>query len=133
MSEKQLSYYIEQYRDHIRKQFYDWLEIADINSIPYNDLTEMKELYELKLKIDTRTSIKYTKIITMNKKFTRPIVHSFILNRDDNKFIKGDILYPDYHYEPLRDRHYGNIIKGDYYVNWHKPFPPENKPIDNMG
>ena len=131
MTDKHISYYIEEYRDHIRTQFYDWLEITPIDLIPYNDITEMKEIFESKLRIDTRTSKKYTKIITMNKRFTRPIVHSFILNREDNKFNKGDILQAEYHYEPYRDRHYGNIIKKDYLVTWYKPLAPEM--INNCG
>lgn len=125
MSEKHISYFIEEYRNIIREQFYTWLEITPINLIPYNDLEEMKQIFESKLRIDTRTSKKYTKIISMNKRFTRPIVHSFILNREDNKFRKGDILQAEYHYEPYRDRHFGNVFKHDYRVTWYKPLPHE--------
>lgn len=126
---KHISYYIEEYKDSIKQKFYEFLENSPIDDIPYNNLSEMKEIFDSKLKIDTRTSIKYTKIITMNKRFLRPIVHSFILNRDDNKFVKGDILLPDYHYEPFRERHFGNVFKYDYNPTWYKPLPPEDKII----
>lgn len=132
MSNLHISYYIEEYRDSIRKSFYEFLENTHVNNIPFNDLEEMSKVYENNLRIDTRTSKKYTKIISINKRFMRPIVHSFILNRDDIKFNKGDILYPRVHYQPRYERHYGNVFLKDYNPTWYKPLPHENTVFDNV-
>lgn len=132
MSNLHISYYIEEYRDRVRKSFYDFLENADINEIPYNDLSEMAEIYENNLRIDTRTSKKYTKLISMNGRFTCISVHSFILNRDDAKFNKGDILYPFRHNEPKYNRNYGNVFLKNYNPYWCKPLPHENIVFDNV-
>jgi hypothetical protein len=121
-----ISYYIKDYVETIKTQFELYIQETPIDFLPASSVERMKTVFYNTLKIDNITSKKYTKIITMNKTFRQPIVHSFILNRDDNtfgqNFVKGDILLPDYYFQPYRDRTYGNVFdKSSYRVNWHRP------------
>jgi len=131
MTERHISYYIKDYLECVRKNFYDYLDETDHAYLPAISAEKMAEKFESILKIDNLTSKKYTKIITMNRNFNQPIVHSFILNRDDNtfgqNFVKGDILLADYYFQPFRDRIYGNVfIPESYRVNWHRPLDRDN-------
>jgi hypothetical protein len=125
---RHISYYIAEYVEYIREQFYIYIEETPVDDLPTTSIERMKQKFENSLKIDTLTSKKYTKILTMDKLFRQPIVHSFILNRDDNtfgqNFVKGDILQADYYFQPFRDRTYGNVFYPESYrATWYRPLP----------
>lgn len=131
MTDRHISYYIKDYSEYVRKQFYVYLEETPVDDLPTASIERMKEKFESVFKIDTLTSKKYTKIVTMDKLFRQPIVHSFILNRDDNtfgrSFVKGDILMADYYFQPFRDRTYGNVFYPESYsATWYRPLPLDN-------
>jgi len=127
--DKHISYYIKEYVEHIRKQFYEHINNKPVNLLPTANIPRMTQKFEQTLRIDTTSSKKYTKIITMNVYFRTPKVHSFILNRDDNAFGKtfyeGDILYGYDFAQPDRDKSYGNVYYKNYCATWYMPLPPQ--------
>ena len=63
-----------------------------------------------------KTGSKYIKVISNNS------VTAFIVKGDkDKKFKKGDILYPAGWAAPARNKARGNILDGDYPINWTGP------------
>ena len=63
-----------------------------------------------------KTGSKYIKVIANNS------VTAFIVKSDkDKKFKKGDILYPAGWAAPARNKARGNILDGDYPINWTGP------------
>lgn len=128
MNDKHISYYIKEYVEYIKKDFYNYIETTPVDHLPTANLERMKQRFEKSLKIDRTSSKKYTKIITLNKLFRIPIVHSFILNYDCDRFGKdfkeGDILLPEFHRQPYYDKTYGNVILKNYVANWHRPLDP---------
>ena len=79
---------------------------------------------EIKKKMNTKFSdgfveklgSKYIKIISNSS------VTAFIVKTDkDKKFKKGDILFPAGWAAPARNKARGNILDGDYPINWTGP------------
>ena len=63
-----------------------------------------------------KTGSKYIKVISNNS------VTAFIVKGDkDKKFKKGDILYPAGWAAPARNKARGNILDGNYPINWTGP------------
>lgn len=122
MLEKHESYYIKDYMAAISKNFEEYLVNTPPDLLVGNNVDTMREEFNNILRLDQTSSKKYYKIITMNKTFRQPVVHSFILKRDDDKFYHGDILLTDYYHQPFRDKSYGNIF-GEYRLNWHRILP----------
>lgn len=133
LEERHISYYIKDYVEYIRQQFYHYLETTPKHRIKSYDIEVLKEKYESTLKIDRTSSKKYTKIISLNIHFKFPIIHSYILNRDDNlhgkDFKKGDIFgKTDFFNQPNRKRTLGNVFLKNYHTTWYKPLDnPNNK------
>ena len=77
----------------------------------YGD-TELKE-YDNKTKVN------------MGKKFIKVVqdrgVFAFIVKEDTDKFKKGDILKPAGYNAPAQNGARGNVLTGDYYINWTGP------------
>jgi len=70
---------------------------------------------EFNEKISYTVGKKYTKIISGGS------VWGFIVNDDDSKFRKGDILKPASWSAPAKNRARGNIIDGEYEIQWTGP------------
>jgi len=70
---------------------------------------------EFNEKITYTVGKKYTKIITGNS------VWGFVVNDDDGKFRKGDILKAASWASPAKNAARGNIIDGDYEIQWTGP------------
>jgi len=127
--ERHISYYIKEYLEFIRQNFYDYLNNTSADDLNTHDKQFLKEKFDSVLKIDVTSSKKYTKIITVDRYFTTKVVHSYILNKDDNlhdkNFKKGDILklHRDYKH-PDRDKIYGNVFLKNYSVTWLRPIDP---------
>lgn len=131
LEERHISYYIKDYVEYIRQQFYHYLETTPIYRIKAYDIEVLKEKYESTLKIDYTSSIKYTKIISLNIHFKFPIIHSYILNRDDDLFgkdyKKGDIFEKTAFFsQPNRKKTFGNVMLKNYHATWHKPLDNPN-------
>ena len=77
----------------------------------YGD-TELKE-YDSKTKV------------FIGKKFIKVVqdrtVFAFIVKEDTDKFKKGDILKPAGYNAPAQNAARGNVLTGDYYINWTGP------------
>ena len=77
----------------------------------YGD-TELKE-YDNKTKVN------------MGKKFIKVVqdrsVFAFIVKEDTDKFKKGDILKPAGYNAPAQNAARGNVLTGNYYINWTGP------------
>ena len=77
----------------------------------YGD-TELKE-YDNKTKVN------------MGKKFIKVVqdrsVFAFIVKEDTDKFKKGDILKPTGFNSPAQNAARGNVLTGNYYINWTGP------------
>tara|TARA_B100001113_G_scaffold353688_1_gene359174 strand:+ start:2441 stop:2827 length:387 start_codon:yes stop_codon:yes gene_type:complete len=75
-----------------------------------------KDQYE---KWDTLTRVsagkKFIKIVQENGVF------AFIVKEDDGKFRKGDILKPAGYNAPAKNSARGNVLDGNYYINWTGP------------
>lgn len=69
---------------------------------------------EFKSKLFTKVGNKYTKIISNGS------VWGFIVNEDDGKFKRGDILKAANFNTPTKNKARGNIF-GEYSVNWTGP------------
>ena len=77
----------------------------------YGD-TELKE-YDSKTKV------------SMGKKFIKVVqdrgVFAFIVKEDTDKFKKGDILKPAGYNAPAQNGARGNVLTGNYYIQWTGP------------
>ena len=77
----------------------------------YGD-TQLKE-YDSKTRVDIRR--KFIKVVQENSVF------AFIVKEDTDKFKKGDILKPAGYRAPAKNSARGNILSGNYYINWTGP------------
>ena len=77
----------------------------------YGD-TELKEY-------DSKTKVSF------GKKFIKVVqertVFAFIVKEDTDKFKKGDILKPAGYNAPAQNGARGNVLTGNYYINWTGP------------
>ena len=77
----------------------------------YGD-TQLKE-YDSKTRVD------------IGRKFIKVVqdrgVFAFIVKEDTDKFKKGDILKPAGYNAPAQNAARGNVLTGDYYINWTGP------------
>ena len=77
----------------------------------YGD-TELKE-YDSKTKVSFGK--KFIKVVQGNTVF------AFIVKEDTDKFKKGDILKPAGYNAPAQNSARGNVLTGNYYINWTGP------------
>lgn len=119
--DKHITVHIRDYMEQIKVLFAEYLESLPPNLVPTNDIPAMIEKYNTTLRLDQTSSKKYYKVISLNKHLRQPIVHTFILKRDDDKFYEGDILLPDWYRDPFRIKSYGNIYLGNYRLAWNRP------------
>ena len=77
----------------------------------YGD-TQLKE-YDSKTRVDIGR--KFIKVVQENTVF------AFIVKEDTDKFKKGDILKPAGYNAPAQNAARGNVLTGDYYINWTGP------------
>lgn len=119
--DKHITVHIREYMEQIKRLFVEHLESLPPNYVPTNDISAMIEKFNNTMRLDQTSSKKYYKVISLNKHLRQPIVHTFILKRNDDKFYEGDILLPDWYRDPFRDKSYGNIYEGNYKLSWHRP------------
>mgnify|MGYP001337384144 CR=1 FL=1 len=77
----------------------------------YGD-TELKE-YDSKTKVSFGK--KFIKVVQGNTVF------AFIVKEDTDKFKKGDILKPAGFNAPAKNSARGNVLSGNYYIQWTGP------------
>ena len=77
----------------------------------YGD-TQLKE-YDSKTRVDIGR--KFIKVVQENTVF------AFIVKEDTDKFKKGDILKPAGLNAPAQNSARGNVLTGNYYINWTGP------------
>ena len=77
----------------------------------YGD-TELKE-YDSKTRVDIGK--KFIKVVQGNGVF------AFIVKEDNDKFKKGDILKPAGFNAPAKNSARGNVLSGNYYIQWTGP------------
>ena len=77
----------------------------------YGD-TELKE-YDSKTRVDIGR--KFIKVVQGNGVF------AFIVKEDGGKFKKGDILKPAGFNAPAQNSARGNVLTGNYHINWTGP------------
>ena len=77
----------------------------------YGD-TQLKE-YDSKTRVDIGR--KFIKVVQENTVF------AFIVKEDTDKFKKGDILKPAGFNTPAQNGARGNVLTGNYYINWTGP------------
>ena len=120
-SDRHITYHLQEYCEIIKQSFKDYIDSIPPSLVPTNNIPRLIERFNDTVHIDQSSRIKYFKIITLSRDFRRPIVHSFILKKNDRMFYQGDILRAECHRDPYRDRSYGNIFTDDYKVSWHRP------------
>ena len=63
--------------------------------------------------------------VSFGKKFIKVVqdrgVFAFIVKEDTDKFKKGDILKPAGYNAPAQNGARGNVLTGNYYINWTGP------------
>ena len=74
--------------------------------------TQLKE-YDSKTRVDIGR--KFIKVVQENSVF------AFIVKEDGGKFKKGDILKPAGYNAPAQNGARGNVLTGDYYIQWTGP------------
>ena len=77
----------------------------------YGD-TQLKE-YDSKTRVDICR--KFIKVVQENTVF------AFIVKEDTDKFKKGDILKPAGYRAPAKNSARGNVLSGNYYIQWTGP------------
>ena len=77
----------------------------------YGD-TQLKE-YDSKTRVDIGR--KFIKVVQGNSVF------AFIVKEDTDKFKKGDILKAAGYNAPAQNSARGNVLTGNYYINWTGP------------
>ena len=83
-------------------------ELSDINKTMIAEFNE---------KLTYKTGSKYIKVFTEGGS-----VWGFVVNTDnDKKFKKGDILMAAGYAAPARNKARGNILDGNYAINWTGP------------
>lgn len=87
--------------------------IIDYNNFIQNN-EQMQKEYAEGLQI-AKGGQKYMKIVSGNSVF------AFVVKEDDGRFQKGDILKPAGWSAPAKNAARGNILKGDYPINWTGP------------
>ena len=105
--------------------FMETAMIEDYNSfmVPKNKYDEItaKMRLEFATGIEVLYGSKYIKIVT-GKHGGQRTVWGFIVNTDeDKKFKKGDLLKAAGWAAPARNAARGNILKGEYVINWTGP------------
>ena len=80
-------------------------------SLDWEDSTTLK----FAEKIRTTEGNKYIKIISDNSST------AFIVKKDDKRFRKGDILYSASWNAPARNAARGNVLEGNFPINWTGP------------
>ena len=93
------------------KSFHTSMGKKEIVAGSYGD-TQLKE-YDSKTKV------------FIGKKFIKVVqdrgVFAFIVKEDTDKFKKGDILKPAGYNAPAQNAARGNVLTGNYYINWTGP------------
>ena len=87
------------------------------------DLARLSSLcYEPKEQVDKWDSLIR---VEQGQKFIRVVrengVFAFIVKQDDGRFKKGDILKPAGYRAPAKNSARGNVLSGDYYIQWTGP------------
>ena len=102
--------------------FMETAMIEDYNHFMYrDDEVTAKMRLEFATGIEMLYGSKYIKIVT-GKHGGQRSVWGFIVNTDkDKKFKMGDILKPAGYNAPARNAARGNILDGNYPINWTGP------------
>ena len=96
--------------DAMVEDYADWTSKTAVPEERVSDrVAEFADKFEV---IDNR---KYIKVVTDKS------VTAFVMKEDDKKFLKGDILKPAGWNAPARNAARGNVLKGNYPVNWTGP------------
>jgi len=78
----------------------------------YNNFCSRQDMQEeYKKELRTIAGKKYIKVVAKG-------VKCFIMLNDDDKFKKGDILFPASWNAPARNKARGNVLEGNYYIEW---------------
>ena len=93
------------------KSFHTSMGKKEIVAGSYGD-TELKE-YESKTRVDIGR--KFIKVVQDRSVF------AFIVKEDTDKFKKGDILKPAGFNAPAQNGVRGNVLTGNYYIQWTGP------------
>jgi len=93
------------------KSFHTSMGKKEIVAGSYGD-TQLKE-YESKTRVDIGR--KFIKVVQERSVF------AFIVKEDTDKFKKGDILKPAVFNAPAQNAARGNVLTGNYYINWTGP------------
>tara|TARA_B100001093_G_scaffold36816_1_gene31563 strand:+ start:554 stop:949 length:396 start_codon:yes stop_codon:yes gene_type:complete len=93
------------------KSFHTSMGKKEIVAGSYGD-TQLKE-YESKTRVDIGR--KFIKVVQERSVF------AFIVKEDGDKFKKGDILKPAGFNAPAQNAARGNVLTGNYYINWTGP------------
>jgi len=93
------------------KSFHTSMGKKEIVAGSYGD-TQLKE-YESKTRVDIGR--KFIKVVQERSVF------AFIVKEDTDKFKKGDILKPAGFNSPAQNAARGNVLTGNYYINWTGP------------
>lgn len=93
------------------KSFHTSMGKKEIVAGSYGD-TQLKE-YESKTRVDIGR--KFIKVVQERSVF------AFIVKEDTDKFKKGDILKAAGYNAPAQNAARGNVLTGNYYINWTGP------------
>ena len=100
--------------ENIKNDYLNWTMLCAKGTL--SDINK-KMIAEFNEKITHKTGSKYIKVINEGGG-----VWGFVVNTDnDKKFKKGDILKPAGFNAPARNKARGNILDGNYPINWTGP------------